>query len=113
MLYSIPLTTAPNQTFNFKININGSNIHLKIFLRYLEEYKHWVADISNADTNECLIAGLPLVPGNGLAANLLAQYDYIDIGEAYIVKAEQTDLEYPDNKTLGSSFLLLWGVLDE
>ena len=113
MLYTIPLTNTANQMLSFKININKTNIHIKLFLRYLEEYKHWTVDISNAETGEMLIANLPLVPGSGLASNILAQYEYLNIGEASIVKSGETQLEYPDNETLGSTFLLLWGVLDE
>ena len=52
MLYTIPLTNTANQMLSFKININKTNIHIKLFLRYLEEYKHWTVDISNAETGE-------------------------------------------------------------
>ena len=38
MLYTIPLTNIANQMLSFKININKTNIHIKLFLRYLEEY---------------------------------------------------------------------------
>ncbi len=108
----IPLTTSPNQTLNFKITIGGENKHLQLFLRYLQEYKHWIMDVSDASTGDMLISALPLVPGKQPAANILASYAYLHIGEAYLVKYGDPENEYPDSDTLGASWLLLWGELE-
>ncbi len=108
----IPLTTSPNQTLNFKITIGGENKHLQLFLRYLQEYKHWIMDVSDASTGDMLISALPLVPGKQPAANILASYAYLHIGEAYLVKYGDPGNEYPDSDTLGASWLLLWGELE-
>lgn len=48
---------------------------------------------------------LPLVCG----IDLLGQFRYLDIGRAYVVKNEASELQHPDNTTLGSTFILVWG----
>jgi hypothetical protein len=50
-----------------------------------------------------------MVPG----VNLLGQMGYFGAGEAYIEQVLPTDLEQPDNKTLGQTFVLIWGDSSE
>lgn len=58
--FLIPFENIPQE---FNISIDGRS--LTIFQRW-NEWGGWVIDISNADTNESLIAGLPLVTGADL-----------------------------------------------
>jgi len=108
--YEIPLTCAPDCYQSFTLTMNESeadkeNITLELRLRYLDRYDIWLADVRNLATNAVLCAGVPLV----LGVNLLGQAGYLGAGEAYVMQALPTELEHPDNKTLGSTFVLVWG----
>lgn len=105
----IPLTTAPNQTLNCKVTVGGKNISLRLFLRYLDVYEYWVMDIIDQTTGVAILTALPLVPGNYPAANILDSYEYLGLGNAYLLKASDTSQEYPDNTTLGNIWVLAWG----
>ena len=109
----IPLTSAPNQTVSFRITIQNVNYHLKLFLRYLEVYQHWTMDVTDITSGTMLLTNIPLVPGFGMAANILAQYEYLGIGEAYIASVSDTSTAYPDKENLGSQYVLVWGEYNE
>lgn len=105
----IPLTCAADSYQNFKITLGTGdekrNVQLELRLRYLDRYDIWLADVSNLATGAVLAAGLPLV----LGVDLMGQIGYKDAGEVYVVQTLPTDLEHPDNKTLGRTFRLVWG----
>lgn len=108
--YEIPLTTTAFSQTAFKLTLgNDRNINILLKLRYYDLYSLWVADVVDNSTGEELITAMPLVPG----VDLLGQYEYLDIGSAYIIAAEPTSLQQPDNETLGSTWLLAWGEADE
>lgn len=104
-MYIIPLAPSPNQTFTSTIPINGKKLKLYFFLRYNTEEKCWNMDISDSNKKP-LIFSIPLVCG----CNILEQYDYLNIGSAYIVKLDNnvTDSE-PNEYNLGDKFVLVWG----
>lgn len=103
----IPLDNTPFCTRTFKLTLDGGdrNVYIKLYLRYHDLCDVWTARISDNSTGEVLVDNMPLVPG----INLLGQYGYLDIGSAYIVKSADTDLMQPDNNTLGTTWLLIWG----
>lgn len=102
----VPLTNQPYSEQEFKLTLkNKRNINIKLKLRYNDLYEDWTAEIIDNSTGKTLIDTLPLVPG----VNLLGQFGYLNIGEAYIVPATDTELMMPDNTTLGSVFVLVWG----
>lgn len=102
----IPINCTPFSQQTFKLTLEGGrNISILLKLRYHDIYELWLADIIDNSTGEELIVGLPMV----LGINLLEQYAYMNIGEAYLVATEPSTLMQPDNKTLGSTFVLIWG----
>ncbi len=103
----IPLTCQPFSTQTFKLTLAGGerNINVKLTLRYHDLYDTWTAAVTDNSTGELLIDMLPLVCG----IDLLGQYKYLELGEAYIIAATDTTLMMPDNTTLGSTFILVWG----
>lgn len=104
MAVIVPLTTDPNDTFSSTIPINGENIKLYFFLRYNDEAKYWVMDISDRDRKP-IVSSIPLISG----INILEQYEYLKIGKAYIVKTDNSLLaDIPDDTNLGTNFVLLW-----
>ncbi len=103
----IPLTCQPFSTQTFKLTLEGGarNINVKLELRYHDLYDTWTAAVTDNSTGELLIDMMPLVCG----VNLLGQFKHLELGEAYIVPATDTTLMMPDNTTLGSTFVLVWG----
>jgi hypothetical protein len=109
-MYVIPLTTAPNQTFNCTIPIDGSNRPLSFQLRYNSIAKYWNLTVIDARTKDTLIDAVPLMVGEHPAANLLEQFEYMGIGSAVVV--HEGDLPShlnPDDTNLGSEYYLVWG----
>ena len=103
----IPLTCKPYSMQTFKLTLEGGkkNINIKLDLRYQDLYDVWIAAITDNSTGELLIDMVPLVCG----VDLLGQYKHLGLGRAYIVPVTETDLMMPDNTTLGSIFILVWG----
>ena len=103
----IPLTCQPYSDQNFKVTLDSGkrNVNIRLKLRYHDLYNLWTATIIDNATGVMLVDMLPLVCG----VNLLGQYRHLEIGEAYIMPVTDTDLMMPDNETLGSTFVLVWG----
>ena len=106
----IPLTTAPNQTFRITVEVDGENLSLQLGLRYNLQARYWVMSVTDGKTGKMLVDGIPILTGVYPAANLLEQYNYLKIGSAVIVPVGPvTEKPEPDDETLGSSFVLVWG----
>ena len=108
--YEIPLTCASDCTQNFNVTRaekdgKKNNVNIELRLRYLDRYDIWLADVTELATGAIIAMGVPLVPGE----DFLGQMGYMGVGEAYIIKVLPTSLQHPDNKTLGSTFVLIWG----
>ena len=103
----IPLDTAPNQIFQMPVSIDKGLLVLTVNLRYNEIAKYWVATIRDKK-GVLLLDSVPLLTGNAPACNILKQFSYLGIGSAYIINASGTAQDVPDNKSLGTDFLLIW-----
>lgn len=102
----VPLTNQPYSEQEFKLTLkNRRNINIKLKLRYNDLCTDWTAEVIDNSTGKTLIDTLPLVTG----VNLLGQFGYLNIGEAYVIPTTDTELMMPDNTTLGSVFVLVWG----
>lgn len=109
-MYVIPLSTAPNQTFNCTIPIDGKNRPLSFQLRYNSIARYWNLTVIDARTKETLIDALPIVVGEYPAANLLEQFGYMNLGSAVVVKeGELQGAKNPDDTNLGTEYYLVWG----
>jgi hypothetical protein len=103
----IPLTSDPNQTFKAKVPIGGNNVSLSYEVRYSEVPGYWLMNIFKDGAP--LIAAIPLIPGDWPAGNILGQYKYLGIGNAYIAPVDKRPKEeWPGADTLGSGWLLIW-----
>lgn len=103
----IPLTCLPYSEQTFKLTLEGGkrNINIKLKLRYHDLCSLWTATIIDNASGKVLVDMMPMVCG----INLLGQYRHLEIGEAYIHPVTDTPLMMPDNQTLGSTFILVWG----
>ena len=110
-LVTVPLNTNPNQSFMVTLPINNKNITLLLEISYKEACSYWVMNVKDPSTKKDILSNLPLITGglNGKSANILQQYQYLNIGSAFVVKLTDTDLDYPDDSSLGSEFVLVWG----
>jgi len=104
----IPLDNSPRQIFDTNLNIDDSTIHLYFEINYNDVAGYWIMKISDSDSN-ILLDSIPLLPGKYPAGNILRAYAYLGIGSAWLVNADNSPLDHPDDKTLGTSFLLFWG----
>lgn len=114
-MYKIPLTNSPNQTFTCTIPVNGENKTFTFNLNYNYIAKYWLMSLSDTQTEQFIVANIPLLSSTYNFANILRQFDYKMIGNAYIAPISSKDAaaSMPDNKTISTSYVLLWGDNDE
>jgi hypothetical protein len=103
----VPLTQAPNQTFTVQLTVDGAPLTLNLTLSYSAMSGWWQLSIADAQNNP-LVASVPLITGYYPAANLLAQYGYLEIGSAYMLNTGNDLDDYPGLNDL-TNFSLLWG----
>lgn len=108
-MYKIPLTNSPNQTFSTTIPINGENKSFVFNLKYNYVAKYWLLTISDAATEQILIANIPLLSSTFDFASILKQFEYKLIGNAYVIPVYDFSLSAPDNTNIGTDFALMWG----
>ena len=103
----IPLTSAPNQTFSVQLVVNGKPLTLNMALNFSEMAGYWPLAISDVNGN-LLLGSVPLITGWWPSANLLSQYQYLQIGSAYLLNTGNANTDYPGPNNL-AQFSLLWG----
>jgi hypothetical protein len=104
MAYIVPLSSAPNQSFNITMTIDGAPLTLQLAFRFSEMAGYWVMTVFDRLAN-LLLDSIPLLTG----ANVLGQYAYLNIGSAFVINASGiTTMDYPIASNLGVDFLLLW-----
>lgn len=105
----IPLTTSPNQSMTITIPINNKNVTLSLGIRYNIMGNYWYLSVKNT-AGTILIDSLPIVSGEYPAANILEQYEYLNIGKAYVLNISNIKImDSPDDTNLGTDFILVWG----
>jgi type 1 fimbria pilin len=67
----------------------------------------WMMDIADQFGNP-LVSSVPLITGVWPAANILAPYDYLGIGSAFIINQSGSAVNIPDSTNLGTQFQLLF-----
>jgi len=104
----IPLTSEPNQSLTVTIPIGSQNITLNLKISYNSAAGYWVMTVKDK-SNNILVDGIPLLCGQYPAGDLLEQYQYLNIGSAFILNLGNSYLDSPDDTTLGTDFVLVWG----
>lgn len=103
----IPLSNADSQTFNVSLTVNSSSLTLNLGVSYNAMSGYWDMSVSDVDNN-LLIASIPLITGYYPAANLLSQYQYLQIGSCYLLNTSESYDDYPGPNDL-NQFTLVWG----
>lgn len=105
----IPLTPNANQSFSCTLPVDAKNITLAFTFRYNTIGGYWFMSVADAKTSAQLLDAVPLVTGEYPAADLLGQYEYLGIGSAAIVPTSTLATSIPDDTTLGTDYVLVWG----
>lgn len=105
----IPLTTAPHQSFQVSLAINNLLFRLNLTIDYNEMANYWILGVTDNNGN-ILLQNVPLITGSWPAANILEQYQYLNIGSAYVINVSNSTInDYPNATDLGTDFILIWG----
>lgn len=107
-ILQVPVDSSPNQEFDTTLEIDGSSINLRFKLRYNDMAGYWVMTISDPATGAILLDSIPMITGADPYINLLGQFRHLELGSAFLYKAGNTALDYPDSGNLGTDFLLIW-----
>jgi len=107
----IPVTNSPNKTLVISLPINGGIKKFLLEVKYNEVAEYWLITVRDANTKEVLLSNIPLVTGGNLfeEGNLLQQFGYLRLGSLIVHKTTETELDYPDDTSLGNNFVLVWG----
>lgn len=103
----VPIAANPGQTFSVQLTVDGQPLTLNLSLTYWEMAGYWNMGIADVNNNP-LVTSVPLITGWYPAGNLLAQYQYLEIGSAYLLNTGNATTDYPNAQNLGL-WALLWG----
>ncbi|TXH35308.1 MAG: hypothetical protein E6Q98_16075 [Rhodospirillaceae bacterium] len=91
--YEIPLTAEPQKRV---VTLVGQKYTL--IVTWCDPQQYWVLELR--DVNDViLVAGIPLVTG----ADLLAQYEYLEIGGALVAQSDADGFSPPTYENLGQT----------
>jgi len=102
----ITLSGNPNQTFSAIIPGDKRNLSLNFTQSFNEQAGYWVLGIYDS-ANVPIVTEIPLLPGY----NILGQYEYLSIGELYVVNYGDQAVEKPDETNIGTNFKLVWVLI--
>lgn len=100
---SIPINNDPNQSFQVTIEVNERNWVFNLFVSFNIQAGYWIMNILDS-TRAVVLTGIPLITD----ANLLEQFEYLNIGSIYILNYTGADKDYPDENGW-DDFIMIWG----
>jgi hypothetical protein len=103
----VPVNSSPNQTFTCQLQVNGQPLTLTFNITWSSMAGYWVMTVSDVNGN-VLLDSIPLITGWWPGANLLAQQEHLQIGEAFIINNGNSQADYPLINDLGTAWSLLW-----
>lgn len=103
----IPLIKSQNQSFTITLPINGGNTTLTLGFTYNTQGEYWFMSVRDR-TGALLLDAIPLVTGDYPAADILGQYDYLNIGSAVVLPASDSLTGIPGFDDLGVNYYLAW-----
>lgn len=104
----VPLSSQPQQLFKVQLQVDGNPLTLILEINWSYMAGYWTITISDAGNN-LLLDSIPLITGWYPAANILGQWQYLNIGSAYILNLGNSTSDYPGIDDLGTNWALLWG----
>ena len=107
MAQLVPTTNAPNQTAQVTLQVNGAPLTLTLGINYNRIAQFWTMTVADAN-GAILLGSVPLITGAWPAANILAPYEYLGIGSAFVINQNGATTDWPTDTNLGSGFALIW-----
>lgn len=101
-MQQIPLDNSPNQNFNVTLELNGKNVIFNLYLSYNAD-NYWTIQVRDKN-KKTITDSIPLLCGQ----NLLQGLEYLEIGEAYLIKKSKDTNEIPNTANIGIDYYLLW-----
>lgn len=108
-MIQIPVTNQPNQSFQVAIPLTGRNVVLDFYVYWNRVAEYWQIDIADSLEGQELITGLPLLATKTPVQNLLAPWNYLGIGSAYVVPMTSSNIDAPGLGDWDTNFVLIWG----
>ena len=105
----IPLNPYPNQKFQCRVPINGTNKNFEFGLWYNEQAGYWLLSLIDVDTETLIFDNLPLLSSGIYFHDILHQLDYKRIGMCMVVPVINDKRSMPNDKNLGSGYIMIWG----
>ena len=102
MVSIVPMQAIPNHSFSCVIPLDNGNIELRFTMQYNEVAGFWFVDIGK--DNQTILSGYPLIP----AQDLLEQFQYMEIGHAYLIPRSELTQQFPDYETLSTEWYVVW-----
>jgi hypothetical protein len=109
----VPLTSAQNQTLTVSLSINGGTVSLQLSVSYNAMGGFWQMNIAD-QTDTPIVGPVPLLTGAYPAGNILAAYQYMNIGSAFVINVSGivntvngVPVDWPQTN-LGTDYVLLW-----
>jgi hypothetical protein len=110
----IPIVQGFNQAMTCTLPVNGSNVTLTFQFTYNTPGGYWFVSITDV-SNNLLLDAIPLICGSP-PYDIVAPYQYLQIGSAYVLPTSSGLPDIPDFDTLGSpqtqstapTFQLVW-----
>ena len=99
MLFKIPMTNYPNQSFKCTLPVDQKNITFAFNLWYNQYGNYWNLTATDYNTGEVYFSNLPL----------LGQLRYKGIGSCAVIPTAKTKKSAPDADNLGKAFFVIWG----
>lgn len=103
----VPLSLAVVQQQTVQLTVNGQPLTLTLSITWSAMAGYWQMSVTDVNGN-LLLSSVPLITGSYPAANLLAQYQYLQIGSAYLLNTGTGADDYPGQYDL-QQFTLVWG----
>lgn len=107
MAQIVPITSDPNQSIRASLIVNGDALILNLTIYWNAYGQFWQMNVADQTGND-LVLGVPLLSGVWPAANVLAPYEYLVIGAAYLINLDGAATDLPDDSNLGTAWALLW-----
>jgi len=107
-IVTVPINNLPNQVFSMAFPNASNNVQLGFNLVWNRVASYWMMNIKNVDLNQSLISNLPLLSTNKYAQDLLAAYQYLNIGSAFVVPNASATTENPGLNDWERNFVMYW-----
>lgn len=107
--FSIPLTSAPDQTFTTTVNINNENVTASFRIRYNSIGKYWTITMYTSGNDQNIVDDVVVYCGYEYYNDLLEPYKYKMIGSLFVVPRKIGLSDYPSMTNLNSDYWLVWG----